>query len=169
MTIFVTVLKVSYFDLGTDISFQNPVEHLYPLQQEVKVKENQFKCDVSHNNGKHSHVEFNDDKDIGLPRQSTEQTQNEKTIEDKSQWQNGNVESQVAIQNIDQDLLFKVANILSASNNATQLITEWSESPDKLQTDSLEEQLRHFAEHHKNVLSEKTESSSSQSQPNKSQ
>jgi hypothetical protein len=66
-------------------------------------------------------------------------------------------EAQVAIQNIDQELLFKVATILSASNDATQLITDWSQSPSKLQTNSLEEQLRHFAEHHNKVLTESTQ------------
>lgn len=62
-------------------------------------------------------------------------------------------EAQVVIQNIDQDLLFKVANILSASNDATSLISEWSQMPDKAYTNNLEEQLRHFAEHHHQVLS----------------
>ena len=69
-------------------------------------------------------------------------------------------EPQVAIENIDQDLLFKVANILSASNNAAQLITEWSQSPNKLQTSNLEEQLQHFAEHHQKVLTTKANTTS---------
>lgn len=93
-------------------------------------------------------------KENGFPQQMKQPVEK---IDSPSQWSNDTMEQpepQVAIQNIDQDLLFKVANILSASNDATQLITEWSHSPNKLQTSSLEEQLRHFAAHHQKVLTD---------------
>ena len=61
-------------------------------------------------------------------------------------------DAQVIIQNIDQELLFQVANILSASNDASSLIAEWSQAPNKTQTSNLEEQLRHFANHNSQVL-----------------
>ena len=129
-------------DLGT--SFHSPVEHLNQLSQhETKAH---FDSEASHSN--RSHVEYVESKEIIFP-ESTKQ----KTAEGTSQWPSGSVETpQDTIQNIDQELLFKVANILSASNDAAQLITEWSQSPNKLQTNSLEEQLQHFAQHHQKVL-----------------
>ena len=74
-----------------------------------------------------------DSKNIIFPKGSEQQL--DKTVESSSKWPNNSMEvpePQVAIQNIDQELLFKVANILSASNDAAQLITDWSHSPNKL-------------------------------------
>jgi hypothetical protein len=130
-------------DLGT--SFHSPVEYLNQLSQHETLAH--FDSEASHSN-RRSHVEYVGSKEIIFP-ESTKQ----KTAEGTSQWQSGSVETpQDTIQNIDQELLFKVANILSASNDAAQLITEWSQSPNKLQTNSLEEQLQHFAQHHQKVL-----------------
>ena len=102
-----------------------------------------------------------DSKNIIFPKGSEQQL--DKTVESSSKWPNNSMEApepQVAIQNIDQELLFKVANILSASNDAAQLITDWSHLPNKLQTNSLEEQLRHFADHHQKVLTNSAPASS---------
>ena len=68
----------------------------------------------------------------------------------------GSSDAQVIFQSIDQELLYKVANILSASNDASSLIAEWSQAPNKVQTCNLEDQLRHFADHHQQVLAHNT-------------
>ena len=107
-----------------------------------------------------THSAYIDGKSIIFPEETEQQL--EKAVENSTKWPNNGVEApepQVSIQNIDQELLFKVANILSASNDAAQLITDWSHSPNKLQTNSLEEQLRHFAEHHQKVLANSEPSS----------
>ncbi|CAB3991227.1 paired box Pax-6 isoform X1 [Paramuricea clavata] len=125
-------------------SFHSPVEHLNQLSQH----ETQAHFDSEASDSNHNHVEYVQSKEMIFP-ESTRQ----KTAEGTSQSGSGSEETpQDTIQNIDQELLFKVANILSASNDAAQLITEWSQSPNKLQTNSLEEQLQHFAQHHQKVL-----------------
>lgn len=78
-------------------------------------------------------------------------------------------DTQKAIQNIDQELLFNVAQILSSSNNATQLISDWSHSPSKLKTSNLEDQLRHFAQCHQNVLADNCATSASHNSWDQSQ
>ncbi|XP_028408398.1 diencephalon/mesencephalon homeobox protein 1-B-like [Dendronephthya gigantea] len=136
---------------GAAVSFHNPVEHLNQLSQ------NNIRLDgpvAGDGQQEHKDVEYLSTKENCFPQQVKQPAEKFDSI---SQWSNEIMEPpepQVAIQNIDQDLLFKVANILSASNDATQLITEWSHSPNKLQTSSLEEQLRHFAAHHQKVLTD---------------
>lgn len=149
-----TVTETFLIFIGTSISFHNPVEQLNKLSQyDVEAQAQLEACNSTqlHNKG----AAYTESKETIFSESYKPAV---KTSEGTSPWQSGSEESghesQVAIQNIDQELLFKVANILSASNNAAQLISDWSHSPNKIQTNSLEEQLRHFAEHHQKVLKE---------------
>ena len=130
--------------LESSVYVDNPVDHLSQLSQH-KVEKIPANREANDSKQEHSHTEYDDIKETIFP--------SEQPVEGTSQCIKSH-EPQVAIQNIDQELLFKVAAILSASNDATQLITEWSQSPNKLQNNSLEEQLRHFAEHHQKVLTD---------------
>ena len=111
----------------------------------------QFDQEAKYCNNEHSNAQYVVSKDMIFSGTSPMEKAEESTSQSTSIEPQ---EPQVAIQNIDQELLFKVATILSASNDATQLITDWSQSPSKLQTNSLEDQLRHFAEHHQKVLTD---------------
>ena len=145
-------IRISDFHLGPSaVCLHNQVEQLNQLsQQDIKMEP---EPETSNGIQELAHPAYIDGKNIIFPEETEQQI--EKAVENSTKWPNNGVEApepQHAIQNIDQELLFKVANILSASNDAAQLITDWSHSPNKLQTNSLEEQLRHFAEHHQKVL-----------------